>query len=40
VLRTRLHAGRYVLRVQYAGAPELAAATSPTFVMKVPERRS
>jgi subtilisin family serine protease len=37
-LRTRLRAGRYVMRVQYAGAPELAAATSRIFLMKVPKR--
>ena len=39
VLRTRLHAGRYVMRVKYAGAPELESATSRTFVMKVPKRK-
>jgi subtilisin family serine protease len=39
VLRSRLRPGRYVMRVKYAGAPELAAATSPTFVMSVPRRR-
>jgi subtilisin family serine protease len=39
VLRTRLRAGRYVMRVKYAGAPELESATSRTFVMKVPKRR-
>jgi hypothetical protein len=39
VLRTRLHAGRYVMRVKYAGAPELSGATSRTFVMKVPRRK-
>jgi len=38
VLRARLHSGRYVMRVKYKGAPELAAATSPTFVVKVPRR--
>lgn len=38
VLRTRLRSGRYVVRVKYAGAPELASATSRTFVMKVPKR--
>jgi subtilisin family serine protease len=39
VLRTRLRAGRYVMRVKYAGAPELEAAASRTFVMKVPRRK-
>jgi subtilisin family serine protease len=39
VLRTRLRAGRYVMRVRYAGAPELESATSRAFVMKVPKRR-
>jgi subtilisin family serine protease len=39
VLRTRLRAGRYTMRVKYAGAPELESATSRTFVMKVPKRR-
>ena len=39
VLRTRLRSGRYVLRVKYAGAPELSSATSRTFVMKVPRRK-
>ena len=39
VLRTRLHAGRYVMRVKYSGAPELSGATSRTFVMKVPRRK-
>ena len=39
VLRTRLRPGQYVMRVEYAGAPELAAAASRTFVMKVPKRR-
>jgi subtilisin family serine protease len=38
VLRARLRKGRYVMRVKYAGAPELEAATSRTFVMKVPRR--
>jgi hypothetical protein len=27
------------MRVKYAGAPELEAATSRTFVMKVPRRK-
>jgi hypothetical protein len=40
VLRSRLRAGRYVMRLSYAGAPELSAATSPTFVLKVPRRRT
>jgi subtilisin family serine protease len=39
VLRARLRAGRYVMRVKYAGAPELTAAASRTFVMKVPRRK-
>ena len=39
VLRARLRAGRYVMRVRYAGAPELNAAASRTFVMKVPRRK-
>ena len=39
VLRMRLRAGQYVMRVEYAGAPELAAAMSRTFVVKVPKRR-
>jgi subtilisin family serine protease len=39
VLRARLHTGRYVMRVKYAGAPELSGATSRTFVMKVPRRK-
>ncbi|HEV3479124.1 MAG TPA: S8 family serine peptidase [Gaiellaceae bacterium] len=39
VLRTRLVPGRYVMRVKYAGAPELEAATSRTFIMKVPRRK-
>jgi subtilisin family serine protease len=39
VLRTRLRAGRYMMRVKYSGAPELEAATSQTFVMKVPRRK-
>jgi subtilisin family serine protease len=39
VLRTRLRKGRYVMRLTYAGAPELEAATSRTFVMKVPRRK-
>lgn len=39
VLRSRLRPGRYVLRVKYAGAPELSSATSRTFVLKVPKRR-
>jgi subtilisin family serine protease len=39
VLRSRLRSGRYVMRVKYAGAPELSSATSKTFVLKVPKRR-
>ena len=39
ILRARLRSGRYVLRVRYAGAPELEAAASRTFVLKVPTRR-
>jgi subtilisin family serine protease len=39
VLRTRLRSGRYVMRITYAGAPELEDATSRTFVMKVPRRK-
>lgn len=39
VLRTRLRSGRYVMRLKYAGAPELESATSRTFVMKVPRRK-
>jgi hypothetical protein len=39
VLRTRLRPGRYVMRVRYAGAPELESATSRAFVMKVPRRK-
>jgi subtilisin family serine protease len=39
LLRTRLRSGRYLMRVRYAGAPELASATSRTFVMKVPRRK-
>ena len=39
VLRTRVRSGRYVMRIKYAGAPELEAATSRTFVMKVPRRK-
>ena len=35
VLTTRLRAGRYVLRVRYAGAPELAAAASGRLVLRV-----
>ena len=38
VLRTRLRPGRYVLRLKYAGAPELAAAASGRIVLRV--RRS
>jgi subtilisin family serine protease len=38
VLRQRLRPGRYVLRVKYAGAPELESASSRPFVMKVPKR--
>jgi subtilisin family serine protease len=39
VLRKRLRPGRYVMRLKYAGTPELASATSRTFVLKVPRRR-
>jgi subtilisin family serine protease len=39
VLRARLRAGKYVMRVKYSGAPELTAAASRTFVMKVPRRK-
>jgi hypothetical protein len=39
VLRRQLRPGRYVMRLKYAGAPELSSATSPTFVLKVPKRR-
>jgi subtilisin family serine protease len=39
VLRTHLRPGRYVMRVKYAGAPELSEATSRTFLMKVPRRK-
>ncbi len=39
MLRTRLRAGRYVMRIKYAGAPELETATSRTFRMKVPLRK-
>jgi len=39
VLHGRLRPGRYMMRVSYAGAPELSGATSRTFVMKVPKRR-
>jgi subtilisin family serine protease len=35
VLRTRLRAGRYVLRVKYAGAPELSAAQSGRLIVRV-----
>jgi Subtilase family len=35
VLKTHLRAGRYVLRVRYAGAPELAAAASGRLVLRV-----
>jgi subtilisin family serine protease len=38
VLRHKLRPGSYVLRVKYAGAPELSEATSKPFVMKVPRR--
>jgi hypothetical protein len=38
VLRHRLRPGRYVLRVKYAGAPELESASSRPFVMRVPRR--
>jgi subtilisin family serine protease len=39
VLRSRLRPGRYVMRIKYAGAPELSSATSRTLVLKVPRRR-
>ena len=39
VLRSHLRPGRYVMRVKYAGAPELSGATSRTFVLKVPRRK-
>ncbi|HET9322544.1 MAG TPA: S8 family serine peptidase [Gaiellaceae bacterium] len=35
VLKARLRPGRYVLRVRYAGAPELAAAVSGRLVLRV-----
>ncbi|HEX7255157.1 MAG TPA: S8 family serine peptidase [Gaiellaceae bacterium] len=35
VLKTRLRPGRYVLRVRYAGAPELTAAASGRLVLRV-----
>jgi subtilisin family serine protease len=35
VLKARLRPGRYVLRVTYAGAPELAAAASSRLVLRV-----
>jgi subtilisin family serine protease len=35
VLKVRLRPGRYVLRVKYAGAPELASATSGRLVLRV-----
>ncbi|HEV2903113.1 MAG TPA: S8 family serine peptidase [Gaiellaceae bacterium] len=35
VLKTRLRPGRYVLRVKYAGAPELTAAASGRLVLRV-----
>jgi subtilisin family serine protease len=37
-LRARLHSGRYVMRLQFAGGPELAAAVSPTLRLRVPRR--
>lgn len=36
VLRARLNRGRYVMRVIYPGDPELAAAVSSRFTLKVP----
>jgi subtilisin family serine protease len=36
VLKSRLRPGRYVLRVKYAGAPELTAAASDRLVLRVP----
>ncbi|HEV2712009.1 MAG TPA: S8 family serine peptidase [Gaiellaceae bacterium] len=39
VFRARLRSGAHALRAYYAGAPELAATTSPTFFVKVPARR-
>jgi subtilisin family serine protease len=38
VLRQKLRPGRYVMRVKYAGAPELEAASSHPFVLRVPKR--
>jgi hypothetical protein len=35
VLKVRLRPGRYVLRVKYAGAPELASATSGRLVLRI-----
>ncbi len=35
VLKTRLRPGRYVMRVRYAGAPELTAAASGWLVLRV-----
>ena len=35
VLKTRLRPGRYVMRVKYAGAPELTAAASGRLVLRV-----
>ena len=35
VLRARLRSGRYVLRLKYAGAPELAASASGRILVKV-----
>ena len=39
VLRARLRPGRYVLRVKYAGAPELASAASGRLLLRVKKRR-
>jgi subtilisin family serine protease len=38
LLRVRLRAGRHAMRIRYAGAPELRAASSRTFIVKVPRR--
>jgi hypothetical protein len=35
VLKARLHPGRYVMRVKYAGAPELAATQSGRLLVRV-----
>ena len=38
-LRAQLRPGRYILRVKYAGAPELSAAASRRLVLRVKPRR-